>query len=186
MTDSDQEKRWAGWMLAAQEGNQELYQKLLTELAQYLEKWMLRSIHQMENSQDIVQEILLCVHRAKHTYLPNRPFKPWLNAIARNKLIDYIRKHQRNREYLTWEESPFDPVDDTFRESLNQGLSDRLSAALQTLPEKQRQIIELLKLEDQSVREVAEKLEMNESAVKVAAHRAYKRLRKKLITGEEL
>ncbi len=179
----EHEKQWAQWMLAAQEGDHEVYEKLLRALALYLEKWMLRSTGRLENSQDLVQEILLCVHRAKHTYLPDRPFKPWLNAIARNKLIDFIRKSGRNREYLTWEEEPFDPIDDSFRESIEQGLNDRLASALEALPQKQREIIELLKLQDYSVKQTAEKLSMNESAVKVAAHRAYKRLRKKLQAG---
>lgn len=60
------------------------------------------------------------------------------------------------------------------------GLSDELAAAVLDLPEKQKQVIELLKVQTFSVREVAVKLNMSESLVKVTAHRAYKVLRRRL------
>ena len=53
-------------------------------------------------------------------------------------------------------------------------------AAVAELPARQRQVVELLKLEQRSVKEVARILDMSESAVKVTAHRAYKTLRQTL------
>ena len=59
-----------------------------------------------------------------------------------------------------------------------------MHAALGTLPERQREIVSALKLRDESVKEVSERLGMTESAVKVTAHRGYRKLRR-LLGGRE-
>ena len=48
----------------------------------------------VDQSEDIVQDILLAVHLKRHTWDANAPFAPWLFAIARNKLIDALRREQ--------------------------------------------------------------------------------------------
>ena len=57
---------------------------------------------------------------------------------------------------------------------------ESISAEVQKLPEKQAAILRLMHQEGYTAKEVAEKIGMKESAVKVAAHRAYKILRQKL------
>ena len=59
---------------------------------------------------------------------------------------------------------------------------DAIHAAVASLPPRQREVIEALKFGDQSVREVAGRLNMTESAVKVTAHRGY-RVLKRLLGG---
>ena len=49
----------------------------------------------VDQSEDIVQDILLAVHLKRHTWDVNAPFAPWLFAIARNKLIDALRRRGR-------------------------------------------------------------------------------------------
>ena len=60
---------------------------------------------------------------------------------------------------------------------------EAIHAAVAALPQRQRQVIEALKFQDQSVREVAGRLSMTESAVKVTAHRGYRAL-KRLLRGQ--
>ncbi len=62
----------------------------------------------------------------------------------------------------------------------NVGERAAVRAAVAELPERQRRVVELMKLEQRTAREVAEILDMSESAVKVTAHRAYKTLRRTL------
>jgi RNA polymerase sigma-70 factor (ECF subfamily) len=57
---------------------------------------------------------------------------------------------------------------------------DAIHAAVASLPDRQREVIESLKFRDQSVREIAGRLSMTESAVKVTAHRGYRVLRRLL------
>jgi RNA polymerase sigma-70 factor (ECF subfamily) len=46
---------------------------------------------------DVVQDTLLAVHRARHTYDPDRPFGPWLMAIAHSRVVDTARRLRRLR-----------------------------------------------------------------------------------------
>ena len=58
--------------------------------------------------------------------------------------------------------------------------SPTCAARSPTLPDNQRQVIELLKFEELSVAEVAARLGMTESNVKVTAHRGYRALRRRI------
>ena len=42
---------------------------------------------------DLLQEILISIHKARHTYDGERPYKPWAYAIAKFRLQDYLRAH---------------------------------------------------------------------------------------------
>ena len=127
---------------------------------------------------DVVQETLLTIHGARHTYDPTRPFAPWFYAIASSRMIDVLRRERRvqSREI----------ADDTLPERPSEVMREAeidvkaIHAALATLPARQRDVIEGMKFRDESVREVAGRTRMTESAVKVTAHRGYQRLRRLL------
>lgn len=124
---------------------------------------------------DVVQETLISVHQARHTYDPRRPFGPWLMSIAHSRVIDAARRQRRR----ALNEAPQDgePV------GRPQHRADRsliVAQALQQLPPRQRRVIELLKLEGRSVKEVALRLGLSISNVKVIAHRGYEALRRTL------
>jgi len=59
-----------------------------------------RSLSRSDNAEaeDVVQEILLASHLKRQTWLPDQPFTPWVNAIARHKLIDALRRRGRRGE----------------------------------------------------------------------------------------
>ena len=162
-------------MRRAQAGDHQAYASLLTQVAPVLMSFVSRRVGAVSDREDIVQEIMMGIHKASHTYNTERPFKPWLFAIAQFKLMDYLRKHYKNRQ--------FSDIDvDTIQESLSSNVTEedmsreRLHDALSHLPETQKHIVQLMKLEGYSVRDVSKRLNMTVSAVKVAAHRAYKRL----------
>jgi RNA polymerase sigma-70 factor (ECF subfamily) len=130
---------------------------------------------------DIVQDTLVSVHAARRSYDPQRPFAPWFYAIVSSRLIDAIRVERRiaRRELLRRRvpeaATTPGPPDEVF------GIDfETMHAALTLLPPRQRDIVQALKLRDESVREVAARLGMTPSAVKVAAHRGYRALRRLL------
>jgi RNA polymerase sigma-70 factor (ECF subfamily) len=129
--------------------------------------------------EDLLQEILISIHKARHTYDGNRPYKPWVYAIAKFRLQDYLRAHYSDQlhhaiELSEVEESLSEHVTET---AINY---ESISGEVKKLPEKQATILRLMHQEGYTAKEVAEKMGMKESAVKVAAHRAYKILRNKL------
>ncbi len=179
------EAGWPDLMAAAQKGDAVAYDRLLREILPGLRAFVGSRINSGANAEDVVQNVLLSIHRARHTYQPSRPFGPWLRTIARNAAADSLRvRVTRNRR-----EVPLDEVEslpDTCEPSpLLRPLSQDLSQALESLPDTQRQAVELIHLRELSVLEAAEKLGITPGALKVRAHRGYKALRVRLGMGRD-
>lgn len=124
---------------------------------------------------DVVQETLLTVHRARHTYDPSRPLGPWLVAIAHSRVVDAarrVRRREAREDVLVDEPAVAAGVAET--------RGPDLTRALAQLPPRQRLVIEMLKFQGRSTRDVAEALGLSVSNVKVIAHRGYESLRRTL------
>lgn len=168
-------------MAAAQAGDAELYRELLEEIMPGLRAMVRSRVYDTAAAEDVVQNILLSLHRARHTYRAERPFRPWLNAIARNAIVDSFREQGRRRD----RELEVELIDEFAAPPealpLETGqLSPELSAALARLPDKQREAVQLIQLEGLSVAEAAERAGVTSGALKVRAHRGYRALRKAL------
>ena len=166
-------------MILALDGDQRAYASLLTQTVGILRPFLAKRLSMADELDDLLQEVLISIHKARHTYDGKRPYKPWVYAIARFRLQDHLRAHYSDqlRHAIEWSELE-EILPDFVTESAFSYESIR--EVVQKLPEKQATILHLMHQEGYTAREVAEKLGMNESAVKVAAHRAYKILRKKL------
>lgn len=176
MTDA-QEHEYATWFVRALKGDAEAYERCLVGLTTELRAYVRARAGDVPWVDDVVQDTLLLIHAARHTYDTRRSFAAWFYAIARNRLIDEFRlaARRRNREIaLELCPEPTTVVADSADR-------DALEQALAHLPRRQRQIITAMKFEDESVRTVAIRTGMTESAVKVMAHRGYKVLRRLLV-----
>lgn len=159
-------------MLDAQSGVQDSYARALRICAEVLRGFVQRRLMDRNLVEDVVQEGLLSIHKARHSYDPSKPFAPWFFSIARSRVCDHLRKESRYRNLLR---RKMDQVEESaFAHAHVNGNGIEI---LGSLPEKQRKVVELLKFQDLSVKEVAKRLNMSETSVKVTAHRAYKVLR---------
>lgn len=167
--DSD-EARWAALMCSAQNGGESDYRQLLTELSRVIKYYLLSRIGPQHFIEDCVQESLIAIHQARHSYDSRRPFRPWLFAIVRHKAIDTLRR-QRSQQQLArqqeirqrdWQHDPGSEIEN----DISQG---RLMACLS--PEH-REVLTLTKFIGLSNAEAAMRLSISEGAVKVRVHRA--------------
>jgi RNA polymerase sigma-70 factor (ECF subfamily) len=135
---------------------------------------------------DVAQETLLTVHSARRTYDPKRPFAPWFYAILSNRMIDVLRRERRvsSREVGSDVLPEPAPAGGSTRGGSHEVDPGRIRAALDALPERQREVVSALKLRDESVKDVSARLGMSQSAVKVTAHRGYRALRRLLGSRE--
>ncbi len=123
--------------------------------------------------EDVVQETLLAIHVKRRTWKTDQPFKPWLNAIARHKLIDVLRRRGRRGEV------PIDGLEETLPDmqspsgETSQGELTRLVARLDG---KQLAVVRGISLDGESIAEAAARLGMSEGAVRVALHRGLRKL----------
>jgi RNA polymerase sigma-70 factor, ECF subfamily len=179
----DREREWSELLIKAREGDQDSYRMLLDEILPVIRRFVRKKVSDPDAAEDLVQEVCIAVHRARHTYDPARPFTRWLLAIAHYRSVDYFRR------YGVHTSERFDysvAVDDLSSDRAeDHELREELRQAVEKLPPKQREIVQMMKYEDASVQEIATRLNASPSAVKVAAHRAYKTLRQILRAGPD-
>jgi RNA polymerase sigma-70 factor, ECF subfamily len=178
---AEQDSRATALMIRAQQGDALAYAELLTVLAAAARQYARNRLGNVAWLDDVAQETLLSIHAGRHTYDPRRPFAPWFYAILSRRLIDVLRKERRigGREIASdvLPEPASGPPAPDRRDAVD---FERVKAALDALPPRQREIVSALKVHDESVKDVSGRLGMSESAVKVTAHRGYKALRRLL------
>jgi RNA polymerase sigma factor (sigma-70 family) len=123
-------------------------------------------------AEDVVQEVLLAIHLKRGTWDQDRPIRPWVAAITRNKLVDALRRRGR------YASVPIEEVADSLsvEDQLPDVMQHDMDALLGHLTAQQREIVRSISLNGYSIQETAERLKMKEGAVRVALHRALKAL----------
>ncbi|WP_332310857.1 sigma-70 family RNA polymerase sigma factor [Novosphingobium aquimarinum] len=157
-------------MIKAQAGDRKSYAVLLSECNKWLTRYFSGRIAP-GLVDDLVQEVLMAVHRKRASYDPARPFLPWLAAIARYRWIDYLRSHYRDHTEELFDDSAIEKSGD---EAVMARIS--LERLFGSLSPAQVVAIERVKIEGQSIRDVASATGQSESAVKVHIHRGLKKL----------
>jgi RNA polymerase sigma-70 factor (ECF subfamily) len=156
-------------------GEAAAYAAFLKDLSAFLRAFLRGRLARVPDEvEDLVQETLLAVHNQRHTYDAAQPLTAWVHAIARYKMIDFLRR-RAGREAMN------DPLED---DSDFLGASDEeareakrdMATLLARLPDRHRLPIQLVKIEGLSVAEAAKRTGMSESAVKVGIHRGLKAL----------
>lgn len=172
----DLDRQLSDLLRCAQNGDRRAYEVLLREVASLVREFVRHRLGGSALVDDVVQDTLLSIHRARHTYDPARPFGPWMYAIARHRLLDVVDKQRRVREAEVLDCAGVDAIAvATSRDDADP--AGFLRRALARLSRNQREVIRMLKLEDRSVAEIAARTGLTISAVKVTAHRGYKKLR---------
>jgi len=171
-------------MVASQDGDAAAYQALLRAVAPHLRGFLRRRLHQWPGEvEDILQECLLALHNQRHTWDARLPVTSWIQAIAKYKLIDWLRRHgRRDALHVAYDEDAGFAGDDGAGTQAAQEASRDLAVLLALLPRQQQAAITHTKLDGWSVRETADALRISEASVKTAVHRGLKALAEKLRT----
>jgi RNA polymerase sigma-70 factor (ECF subfamily) len=135
--------------------------------------------------EDIAQEVWLKAFSKLHSFRSEAPFEHWLMRMTVRTCYDFLRAHQRNRE------SSFSEISEPEEDWLERFVADPGSAAedadaartlvnrlLEKLSPDARLVIQLLEIEDHSVKEIAELTGWSVPLVKVRAFRARNEMRK--------
>ena len=147
---------------------------LIHRLSPQLHRFFVVQFARRGDADDMLQETWLRIHKVRHTYRPGEPVLPWFYAIARHIRVDYHRKARRT----TAREQGLEGMPDVAAPmpSSARGGPD-LEALLASLPESQREVIEMLKIAGMSLDEVARATSSSVGSVKQKAYRAYEKLR---------
>jgi RNA polymerase sigma-70 factor (ECF subfamily) len=171
-------------MIAGQGGDAASHRALLDRLSRHLRAYYKGKLARIgrgaTDAEDLVQEVVLAIHMKRHTYDPMEPLTPWVHAIARYKLVDFLR---RTRSSFT--DVPIDEADDITAEDDHVSAENTLDVRrlLTRLPAKMQCSIEAVKLNGLSVAEAADRCGISESGVKVNIHRGLKVLAALMANG---
>ena len=125
------------------------------------------------DAEDMLQDAWLRIHRVRHTYRPGEPLLPWVYAIARRVRVDHYRKRQR----ITSRETPAVKLPELPAPAKEPNRLLSFEELVASLPESQREVLVMLKVNDLTIEGVARAMSSTVGAVKQKAHRAYERLR---------
>jgi len=155
------------------EGDAAAYRRFLDALLDLLRSYFRHRLSTSEDVEDLVQEAVLAVHKRRHTFSGQVPITAWIHAIARYKLMDWLREHVSERhERDEWNDDA-GPSCDGHRVWEARHDVQRLLTAL---PEKQRLAILHVRIWGSSVREAAQRMGISEADVKVSVHRGLRAL----------
>jgi RNA polymerase sigma-70 factor (ECF subfamily) len=172
-------ERWGSLMARAQGGEQAAYRQLLQEVTPYLRALARRRLG-LQESDDAVQDILLSLHAIRHTYDPSRPFKPWLATIAQRRLVDRLRQRLRRAAHEDPLEDGVTIADERANAHENVLELRALRRAVDELPARQKEAVQLLRLQEMAGKDAAAASGRAEGALKVSLHRAIDSLRRML------
>ncbi|MCB9989033.1 MAG: sigma-70 family RNA polymerase sigma factor [Rhodospirillales bacterium] len=182
---NDHEQLWRDWACKAQNGDSKSYNALLNALLPYIRNILSGGLANADWVEDITQEVLISVHKSLHTYSPDRPFKPWLGAIINFRRTDFLRKYYQegNKRQAALDDTNIYQKHVT--DPAYAGELKDMEQALAQLPEQQRKVFRLMRIEGYTAQEVAEKTGMSVAAIKVSVHRSAGKLKKILGNGYE-
>jgi RNA polymerase sigma-70 factor (ECF subfamily) len=162
-------------------GEDGAFEEVYDGLTPRLQSFLLRYTHDRARAEDVVQQTMLQIHRARGRFTLGGQVVPWAFAIARRLLIDTHRRGGREVLAPTGDDNVTQllaavdaPADDV---AIAKEVASRLAEELARLPENQRVAFELIKQDGLSVAEAAQVLGTTVAAVKLRAHRAYEAMR---------
>jgi RNA polymerase sigma-70 factor (ECF subfamily) len=162
-------------------GDEAAHRAFLSEAAALLRAYFRNRLRgAAEDAEDLVQETLVALHTRRESYDASYPLTAWMYAIARYRLIDFLRRAKR-RAHASLDGLDLGASDPEY------GAADAkrdIATLLGKLPEKQRTAIRMVKLEERSVREAATATGLSESDIKISIHRGLKTLMR-LISQEQ-
>lgn len=171
---------WPAFMARAQAGDRQAYTQLLHTLVPVIRAMVRKQVSDEVLTEDVIQDVLLTLHRIRHTYDPACPFLPWLMAIAQARAIDALRRRgRRDRREVVEDDATLEVADQALAlraEMLDVG--EELDGYLNQLPARQRQLVEHVHLQEMSLAEAARVNNLSVAAVKSLLHRALSNLRR--------
>lgn len=173
---------WDEWAVQAQRGDKHAYHQLLTSIVPYIRGILATGLANESWLDDLLQDILMGVHKSLARYIPGQPFKPWLNAIIRYRRAEFLSQYYRAHGHVSTSIEEADELGAETLEVLHE-LGD-IDRALQQLSENQQKVFRLARMEGYSIKEVAEETGMSVSAVKVSIHRSAAKIKSLLDDGK--
>jgi RNA polymerase sigma-70 factor (ECF subfamily) len=175
------EQKLIALMVAYQKGDMDAFAGLHEALKRPLIRYLWTFVRNQAVAEDLLQETFLQLHRARKTYTPPRPVRPWIYAITRHVALMHLRTMRRRKEVLPDEDLPEIPVAPEMDQLADRATIQRL---LGTLPKAAQEVVILHHLLGLSFEEIGQIMGIAAGTAKVRSHRALKKIRERLAKEE--
>lgn len=173
--------KWGDLMALAQGGDEEAYSQLLNQLYPVIQRFLMSKLGPFGQGEDVVQECIIAIHKARHTYDSARPFQPWLFSVVKYKAIDMLRKKQRQWSRETADEKTLATIEaPQSNNSIEEEQAELIHKAIAALPDEMRRAVQLTKIEGLDTQTASEREKISPVALRSRVSRAYKLMRKTL------
>ena len=169
--------------IESQAGDQNSYRELLTTLSPWIQQKVRSKVFKTDDCEDLVQETLVSIHKALHTYDSSYDPAPWVYAITKRRIIDYIRKTMRKNEFIS--ENNEQAVTNHIGIANIESVREKFEL-LKDLPENLLRPILLTKIIGHSTSEAAQILNIKENALRTRLSRGFRLIEKKLDGEKEI
>ena len=172
----------------AQQGKEQAFSELMGRYKERAIRMVYTHVGNYEDAKDVSQEAFVKTYRALARFESRAKFSTWFYRILMNAANDFLRK-RRLMNFLIWKENEamenfFENVADTRispdKSLQSRELGERMSRAVQKLPEKQRWIFTLRFLENLTLEQIAETSGLALGTVKASLHFAVQKFKKEL------
>jgi RNA polymerase sigma-70 factor (ECF subfamily) len=170
----------AAWITATLDGDERAFAQLVRHFKERILRLVARFARNSHDLDEIAQDVFVDAHRNLGKFRGDAPFEHWLCRIATRRCQDYLRRIYRRRWWSSLDEmrdTGFEPSGDAAGATAVDPRVELLRLALRQLHPDHQTILNLLELQECSVREAAQFTGWTESNVKVRAHRARHALR---------
>jgi RNA polymerase sigma-70 factor, ECF subfamily len=164
-----------------QQANADDTAELIDRLSPDLLRFFLAQEKTRSEAEDLLQNTWLRIHKVRHTYRRGAPVLPWVFAIAKRVRVDGYRKRRRIQHHEIATDSL--PLDSAAHEPARAAVPT-FESLIAHLPESQREVLTMLKLNGLSLEEIAQATSSSVGAVKMKASRAYATLRNSWLSSE--
>lgn len=167
-------------------------EELIQSYQNRIRSFILKRCGNADLADDLTQDVLLRIHKSRHTFDPNRgEFSSWALRIAQNVLsTDYKKRKTRDEQSMAPEIS--ENIPDTINpgsEVDQKNLLSQIKSAIECLPEPERTVIINKEIKNKKLSETANELGVTVRTVSRRLLSAYDLLRtelsKRSITPEE-
>ncbi len=171
----------------ARQGDHAAFRVLVERYQGRAYRLALRVLRDEESARDAVQEAFLKAYRSLDRFQGRSSFYTWFYRLVVNLCLD-MRRRDRSDRHVEWAEELIHPSDqpgDPSREEADGGpagaleraqIRERVAAAIDQLPDVQRETLILREVEGLSYKEIAESLGISKGTVMSRLHYARKKV----------
>ncbi|SDM20983.1 RNA polymerase sigma-70 factor, ECF subfamily [Geoalkalibacter ferrihydriticus] len=164
-------------MTAYADGDMQAFELLYARHRGRILGYLYNKLRDRDGAEEVFQATFAKLHAARDRYREDIPFLPWIFTIARNALIDHLRRNQVYRKNLVFNDESI--MNAAAVESSDAPVGNTL-AGLATLSHRQREVLELRFDQDFSFDEIAARLQTSSGNARQMVSRAIRHLRKAL------